>query len=476
MISRGFPWRLPLNRLAVQVTLLILVSIVTFQSIVIVMFHVLDVEGRRHIVGQSDFIASVILALDVAPLSERSNIVSAFSHAAPYANIAIQDSRPAIADASINGDEIFDNEIRQINSLLWDGAGAFKVASSAPGAHGVLAVELHKGGYAVISIAQHQKPPRSVWRWLWQPEPSEPFIVTRGARAALSFFIFTAIFVFWTSNAIMAPLKKLAKYAEEIPNDVDSDTQLIERGPQEVRELTRSINRMQARIRRMIATRAHVLAAVSHDLRTIITRLKLKAEFVSDHLLRQRMFRDIDLMDAMLFKNLQYLRAEGDDKVDCSLIDLDSVLQTVANEFCDLGYNVKFHGGNHQMILGSLSDVLRIFTNLVENATHHAKCVEICMEEPSEGFIQIDVVDDGPGISAENKEAVFEPFVRGQPGRTLDKHSGFGLGLSIVRSLVENHGGSVALLDRKPHGLIARVVLPRAVDGEEKLTPPGAKP
>lgn len=476
MIPRGFPWRLPLSRLAVQVTLLILVSIVTFQSIVVVLFHVLDVEGRRHIVDQSNFIASVILALDVVPLSERSNIISAFSQAAPYANIAIQDSRPAIVGASIDDDETFDNEIRQINSLLWDGAEAFVVASSAPGVHGVLAVELHKGGYAVISIAQHQKPQLTVWRWLWEDEPGEPFILTPWARAALSFLMFTAIFVYWASNAIMAPLKKLAKYAEAIPNDVDSDRQLIERGPQEVRELTYSINRMQARIRAMIAERAHVLAAVSHDLRTIITRLKLKAEFVSDHLLRQRMFRDIDLMDAMLYKNLQYLRAEGDDKVDSSLIDLDSVLQTVTNEFCDLGHHVKFHGGNHQMILGSLSDVQRIFTNLVENATHHAKCVEICVEEPSEGFIQIDVVDDGPGISAENKEAAFEPFVRGQPGRTLDKHSGFGLGLSIVRSLVENHGGSVALLDQKPHGLIVRVVLPRVADREEKAMPPGGEP
>jgi signal transduction histidine kinase len=113
----------------------------------------------------------------------------------------------------------------------------------------------------------------------------------------------------------------------------------------------------------------------------------------------------------------------------------------------------------------------RIFTNLVENATHHAKTVDVLLTDRPEGLIQVDVIDDGPGMSAESKQTAFEPFVRGQPGRTLDQHSGFGLGLSIVRSLVENHGGSVSLLDREPHGLIARVFLPRASEGDERLAP-----
>ncbi len=463
------PWRFRLNKLAVQITLLILVSIVAFQTIVIGMFHVF---GRRHIVDQGDFIASIIVALDVAPLSERANVISALSHAVPYANIEIEESRPPAAVSSMGGGDLaFENEIRHIDSLLWNGADVFKVEGSAPGDYGVLAVELHKGGYATISIAQHQKSPGSIWRWLWQHAEDEPFILTQGARTALSFIIFTAIFIFWALNAIMAPLQRLAKYAEQIPNDVDPRTLLTEKGPHEVRELTRSLNRMQARISKMIAARAHVLAAVSHDLRTIITRLKLKTEFVCDENLQQRMMRDIDLMDAMLFKNLQYLRAErDDDKSDSSLIDLDSVLQTVADEFCDLGHHVTYHGDGHKMIFGSLCDVQRIFTNLVENATHYAKTVDIFLLERPEGLLQIDVVDDGPGISAESKQAAFEPFVRGQPGRTIDQHGGFGLGLSIVRSLLEHHGGSVSLIDRKPHGLIARVFLPRARESDDKLS------
>lgn len=449
------------NRFAFQITLLILVSIVTFQSIMIVLFHILDVEGRRHIVDQRDFIAGVILALDAAPMSERDALVSDLMRATPYVNITLSESRPRAVAASVDAEDA-DNENRQIISLLWQGADAFEASDVVNAVDDAIAVQLRKGGYALVSIAQHEKPPRSVWRWLWEDEPGEPFILTPWARAAFAFFMFTTIFVFWTSNAILSPLRRLAQHAERFPDNVRRNTPLEERGPKEVRELTHSINRMEDRIRKMIAERAHVLAAVSHDLRTIITRLKLKADFVSDQQLQQKILRDIDLMDGMLLKNLQYLKAEEDSKADYSLIDLDSVLQTVTNEFSDLGYAVRYAGGHHEMVFGSLTDLQRVFTNLVENAIHYGTSVDISIDQSTENSIQVDVADNGPGISNDEKVAAFEPFVRGQPGRTLDTRSGFGLGLSIVQSLVAHHSGSVTLLDRSPKGLIARVRLPCA--------------
>lgn len=450
------------NRLTFQITLLILVSIVTFQSIMIVLFHILDVEGRRHIIDQRDFIAGVILALDAASVSERETLVSDLLRATPYVNITISDGRPQAIASSVD-EEDADNENRQIISLLWRGADAFEAPDVPNAVDDAIAVQLRKGGYALVSIAQHEKPPRSVWRWLWEDEPGEPFILTPWARAAFAFFMFTAIFVFWTSNAILSPLRRLAQHAERFPDNVRRNTPLEECGPREVRELTHSINRMEDRIRTMIAERAHVLAAVSHDLRTIITRLKLKADFVIDQRLQQKMLRDIDLMDGMLLKNLQYLKAEEDGKTDYSLIDLDSVLQTVANEFCDMGYTVRYAGGHHEMVFGSLSDLLRVFTNLVENAVHFGTEVEISVEQSPDGFIEVDVTDDGAGMSNDEKAAAFDPFVRGQPGRTLHTRSGFGLGLAIVQSLVTHHGGSVTLLDHAPKGLVARVRLPRPV-------------
>ncbi|RTL88470.1 MAG: HAMP domain-containing protein [Hyphomicrobiales bacterium] len=452
----GMVARLGPDRLAGQITLLILGAIVTFQTIVLVAFHLLDVEGRRHIVDQTDFVASIILAVDAAPMEERQHLLSEFAHAVPFANIHIEGERPQ-AVALDNWE--FANEIRAIHSDLWEKAEVF--AASAPDGRnsGVLAVGLRKGGYALISIYQHRKPPRSVWRWFWQPEPGTPFFLTPWALSAILFFLCTTILVVWASDGIVAPLVKLAKHAEQFPDRGEGDELLAERGPTEVRELTRSINRMQDRIRTMIAARSQVLAAVSHDLKTIITRLNLRTELVSEPHLRDKMLHDISLMDAMLRKNLEHLRAESD-RADYSLIDIDSVLQTVADQFVDLGYRVRYRGGDRYMILGSLTEMQRVFNNLVENAIHHAGAVEIEARQTGVDRLQIDVIDNGPGIPDDQKATIFEPFVRGEPGRTISNHSGFGLGLSIVRSLVEHHGGAVALLDHKPHGLIVRVVLP----------------
>ncbi len=425
----------------------------------LVTFHVLDVEGRRHIVDQTDFIASIILALDAAPVDARDDLLREFARAVPFANIRLMDVRPDPVEV---GDREFNNEIRLIRSDLWNGAGVFAAQAPIDRAPGEIAVDLRKGGYALVSISQHQKPPRSVWRWLWQPEPGTPFLLTPWALSALLFFLSTSVLVLWASNGIVEPLITLARHAEQFTGDGEGDQPLDERGPSEIRELTRSINRMQGRIRTMIAARSRVLAAVSHDLKTIITRLNLRTEFISDATLRTKMLRDISLMDAMLHKNLQHLRAESD-KSDYSLMDLDSVLQTVAHQFADIGHDVSCSGGRHQMMLGSLTDMQRVFTNLVENAVHHAHKVEIVMQETGTGEIQVDVIDDGPGIADDKKESVFEPFVRGEPGRTIDSRSGFGLGLSIVRTLVNHHGGTVELIDRLPHGLIVRVILPAAI-------------
>jgi methyl-accepting chemotaxis protein len=210
--------------------------------------------GRRHIVDQGDFIASIILAL-TSPASESQCHFSALSRRS-LRQYQIQESRPEAATSSTGGGDLaFENEIRHIDSLLWGGADVFEVESSAPGDYGVLAVELHKGGYATISIAEHQKSPGSIWRWLWQHADDEPFILTQGARTALSFIIFTAIFVFWALNAIMAPLRRLQNMLSRFERCRYSAA--CGTGSQEVRELTRSLNRMQARISKMIAARPY---------------------------------------------------------------------------------------------------------------------------------------------------------------------------------------------------------------------------
>jgi len=408
--------------------------------------------------------ASSLLAIDLAQVSERQNVLSDLAHVTPWASFTIQDERPAAARPSEQAPEL--NILR---AHLWPQADIYMASTPSKGTSQPVVIALRKGAYALVSASQTLQtglpPPPNGYQpgeapldGLPKGPPPGSFIFI---GSALFFFLCAAILTIWTSNTVVSPLVKLVGQAERLPSESNEQELIVEEGPQEVRELTRALNRMQIRIYSMIAARAQVLAAVSHDLRTIITRMRLRAEFIDDEMLRTKMLQDIELMDSMLYKNLQHLR-QARKTPEQSLIDLDSVLQTVSDQFVDLGRDVTYRGGKHQMIRGSLTDLQRVFNNLIENAITYAGKVVVAVEEPSTDVVQIDVMDEGPGISAQDKARVIEPFVRGQPARNMNEHGGFGLGLSIVRTLVEEVGGTLQLLDREPHGLIARVILPRA--------------
>lgn len=456
MSPRDFLRRLRPDHLLGQISLLILGSILAYQLVIVVMLHVMEAEGRRHYVSEADFLTGVLVALDSVAPAEREALIHKIRFATPYTNIVIRGDKPAPLETN---EPVFAAEIRRINAHL---AGPAKAFATLPfhAAHDTLALELEKGGYALVSVAQHRKPSRLLWRWLRESEPSYPLFLTRWARLGFLFFISTIALMIFLSSHIIAPLAELARRAEAFPTR-EGLTAIADRGPREIRDLSRAIRGMKERILAMIAERTHVLAAVSHDLKTVITRLSLRTEFIPDPELRRKMQKDINLMDLMLRKNLEYLRT-ADSCADHSLIDLGSVVQTVVDEFNDLGHRVAYASERKFMMRGSLSEMLRVFTNLVENAVGNAENVEITIEEDAEGRLRIDVIDDGPGIPDDIKAAVFEPFVRGQAGRTVNDRGGFGLGLSIVRSLVQSHGGSVTLLDRAPRGLIVRVALPAA--------------
>lgn len=445
------------DHLVGQIAILILVSIVLFHVVVTIALRLLHEEKRFPFVGPVELTASCILAIDLAPVPDRRKIVDDLAAVTPWTKFTLRDDLPPVVDRR-------DPQLDLLRARLWKGAEVFSVSSPGGGDSHAAAIALRKGGYAIAFSPL--APPRSEAPPGPAPRPPSPG-PARGPStgvwigSALFFFLCAAILTSWTSNVVVAPLVELARQAERFPSESGERELIVEEGPQEVRDLTRALNRMQDRIYSMIAARSHILAAISHDLRTIITRLRLRAEFIGDDALRKKMLHDVDLMDAMLHKNLLYLRDERYRRAH-GLVDLDSVLQTVSDQFSDLGHDVSYEGGGRHMVAGSLTDMQRVFNNLVENATAHAKKIVISVERPSVGVIQVDVADDGPGISAEDKERVVEPFVRGERARNMNEHGGFGLGLSIVRSLLEETGGGLQLLDREPHGLIARVSLPCA--------------
>lgn len=287
------------------------------------------------------------------------------------------------------------------------------------------------------------------------PEFSGFIVATVGVT-----LISMAVLLVWAARGLTSPLTSFAGAAEQF--SLEGDTLLLpETGPTEIRTASRAFNRMQQRIRRMMADRTRMLASVSHDLRTPITRLRLRAEFMEDDVARSAMFRDLDQMNAMIHGALSYLRDGQHAATPAGKVDMAALLRTVADEFVDLGHDVVYEGPDHQVLEGRPDDLQRAVTNLVENAVKFGdRSVVRLAVFP--GVAEVEVSDDGPGIPEGRRDAMLEPFARGDDARAMSGGAGFGLGLSIVRKIVEDHGGRLVLLDGAAAGLTARLTLPLA--------------
>jgi signal transduction histidine kinase len=289
------------------------------------------------------------------------------------------------------------------------------------------------------------------------PHWRRPFWGGPWMMTALFAVISVTLLGLWAARALTAPLSSFAEAAESFSLN-GAAAPLPERGPAEIRSLAKALNRMRARITGLIDERTKVLAAISHDLRTPITRLRLRSEFIEDDGHRGRTLADLDQMRSMLESVLSFLR--NDFRLESmTLTDIASTLQLVADQFSDMGHAVAYDGPDHAMATVRPDDLHRSITNLVENAVRFGGQVTIRLQAAADHLV-IDVEDDGPGISSARKTAVVEPFVRGDDARNMNDAEGFGLGLSITRAIVLAHGGELALLDREPNGLIARIRLP----------------
>lgn len=220
---------------------------------------------------------------------------------------------------------------------------------------------------------------------------------------------------------------------------------------------------MRERIKALIDDRTRMLAAVSHDLRTPITRLRLQCEFIDDEGARAKMLGELTHMESMVESVLHFLRNDRIGRRAVAL-DLATSLQAICDQFADAGHNVSYHGPDHVVICAHLEDLHRAITNLIDNAVRHGDKADVKLELTSP-TVTIAIEDDGPGIPDADKQAMFEPFVRGDAARGMNDTTGFGLGLSIARAVIDAHHGSLTLRDREPHGLVAQVILPQ---GDER--------
>ncbi|CAM5765347.1 ATP-binding protein [Bosea minatitlanensis] len=262
----------------------------------------------------------------------------------------------------------------------------------------------------------------------------------------------------WASRGITAPLARFAAAAEEFSIDRDPSP-LREEGPEEVRTAARALNRLRDRIHAMFADRTRMLAAVGHDLRTPITRMRLRVEFIEDEALRAQFTRDLEHMDAMVQGALSYLR-DANHSEQHAAFDLSSLLQTVADEFADMGHDIRYEGPRQVVAIGHPQQFERALTNLAENAVRYGREAVIRLRR-EDGATVIEVADDGPGIPEADRQRLLEPFMRGDDARGRVDSEGFGLGLSIAQAVVAGHRGSLTLTQNQPRGLLVRITLPQ---------------
>ena len=260
----------------------------------------------------------------------------------------------------------------------------------------------------------------------------------------------------WAVRRAAAPLSMFGEAAERLGRNVDAPP-LPVRGPLEVEQAALAFNLMQERLQKFIRDRTQMLAAISHDLRTPLTRLRLRAELIEDDEQQKKTIADLDDMQRMIEAALSFARNEANIEKPAAL-DLAALLQTVCEEAADAGASAKYLGPEHATCFARPTALKRAFANLVDNALKYGERARVTLETASASLV-VTIEDDGPGVPASELDRVFEPFYRLETSRSRET-GGAGLGLALVRAAIAAHGGDVVLGNRPEGGLRATVTLP----------------
>ena len=279
--------------------------------------------------------------------------------------------------------------------------------------------------------------------------PSTGWVVHMSAQLLLVCLVLV-IFALVAARQIARPVRTFVAAAERLGTDVNAPP-IPERGSRELRRVTRVFNTMQERLQSYVDDRTRMLAAISHDLRTSLTRLRLRTQFIDDPQQQRKAEQDLEQMDAMLGSTLAFARDDAADEQPLN-VDLAKLLHTLCDDLADLGGTVDYQGPESHTLCCRPLALQRAITNVLNNAVSYGGSAHVTLSL-EEGACHIRVADEGPGIPGEQLEAVFEPFVRLDPARNRST-GGTGLGLSIARSVMRSHGGDVNLANRPGGGLV----------------------
>ena len=401
-------------------------------------------------------IGDVVRTMTAASPAERTRIMHAISND----TLKVTYGKPAGSDAASGEDSELMNAARDALALALQPGIGFKVIDARPvflNPDSWYAREFgERPGVRMFSTVLLND---GVWITVDSIEPARAthWIVRMFRNLAIVDGVMV-ILCFFAVRLVTRPLSVLASAAEDLGRNIDRPP-LPEHGANELVRASRALNVMQDRLKRYVDTRVKVLAAMSHDLKTPITRMRLRAEMLDDPHIKAKFVKDLDELQQMVGSTLDYMRglAEGGEAM--QPIDVSALISSLKEDAEEAGHTVTLSGDARTPVMGRAQALKRCLQNLIDNALAYGRRADITLREEG-GALNIAITDDGPGIPEGDIERVFEPFYRVEGSRNRNT-GGSGLGLSIARNIAQAHGGSVRLRNLARGGLEATLRIPR---------------
>jgi signal transduction histidine kinase len=390
----------------------------------------------------------LVISLDQAPLDAKALDADAGARSALFgvmlarflgdrrpAAVVVREGQPAVPPAARMGPGFMAHP-------PWMARGAGMHFGSEPGVSFVAQVRLDDRTLLTFDSRQ----PAETMGW--------PYRLLLSLAVLLAAVIAVSLVaVRWTTR----PLKDFAAAADELGRNIDRPP-MAEQGPTEVQRAARAFNTMQERLARYVRERAATFAAMSHDLKTPVNRLRLRAELLDDGDAKRKISQDLEEVESMVRATLDFMQgSESAEKP--RAIDLTALLESIAADARDTGGNVTVEGAASRPYVGRPQALKRCIANLVGNALKYGNSASILIEDSAPRVV-VRIRDRGPGIPEPELERVFEPFYRLEGSRGRDT-GGTGLGLSIARQIAQLHGGTLKLQNLGDGGLEALLSLPR---------------
>jgi signal transduction histidine kinase len=418
-------------------------------------FILVAVVTHRNLMMLSGEIAMTIRAAASVLRPERQQVVAIAATAAPDMRIALDASAPPEAEASV--DYNLDRLRKLVQIQLEELSPPIVVSARRPPVQTDRSSDRDQSGSASEEEAVLEAALPDGQRITF----TIPGLPSFGGGYVLPIFLASLVsaallIAFWTARRLARPIREFAGAAERLGVDLTA-APLAVCGPQELRTTIEVFNLMQDRLRRFLEDRTQMLAAISHDLRAPLARLRLRAEFVEDEEQQRKMFGELATMNAMIDSTLAFAR-DVTRQEPRKLVDLSVLVEDVCEDGTDAGGTALYRGPRGIAVVCRPSDIRRAITNVVDNAVKYGGSAQVDILREGKRVVIV-INDDGPGIPLKEQERVFAPFYRLEPSRDPG-NGGVGLGLSVARTIAREHGGDVTLANGADGGLRVRLELP----------------